>query len=88
MFTNLVTRRLCLDSKYSSSFNAGPGLNQCWVLDTTVAAADLNIGFKGRHDYIIEKSDPKGSFRFAIDLEHVFGFCEDYDKVMYHGGYF
>ena len=38
----------------------------------------------GRNDKII-------LFRFAIDLDHVFGFCEDYDKVMYgyihtHGG--
>ena len=70
-------------TKYSSNFNMGPGLNQCWVLDTTAAAADANIGFKRRHDYIIEKSNPKGTFRFAIDLEHIFGFCEDYDKVMY-----
>ena len=70
-------------AKYSSSFNAGPGLNQCWVLDTAAEAADTNLGFKTRHDYIIEKPTPKGSFRFAIDLEHVFGFCEDYDKVMY-----
>ena len=34
-------------------------------------------------DYIVKKPDAKGSFSFAIPLEHIFGFCEDYDKVMY-----
>ena len=70
-------------AKYSKCFNDGPGLNQCWKLDTSTTAADTNTGFKTRHDYIIEKSDPKGSFRFSINLEHIFGFCEDYNKVMY-----
>ena len=70
-------------TKYSSDYNAGPGLNQCWSLDTSTVAADANLGFKKRHDYIIEKTVPKGSFRFNIDLESIFGFCADYDKVMY-----
>ena len=69
--------------KYSSDYNTGPGLNECWCLDTTTTAADTNMGFKKRHDYIIEKSAPKGTFRFIIDLEAIFGFCSDYDKVMY-----
>ena len=70
-------------TKYSSDYDGGPGLNQCWCLDTSTAAADANLGYKKRHDYIIEKSTPKGSFRFNIDLESIFGFCADYDKVMY-----
>ena len=70
-------------TKYSSDFNGAPGLNQCWCMDTDTVAADANVGYKKRHDYIIEKSDPKGSFRFNIDLESIFGFCADYDKVMY-----
>ena len=70
-------------AKYSSNFNQGPALNQCWSLDTDATAAATNLGFKKRHDYVIEKSVPKGTFRFAIDLEHIFGFCEDYNKVMY-----
>ena len=70
-------------AKYSSNFNKGPGLNLCWLLDTNDKAEDANKGWKKRQDYIIEKSVPIGSFRFAVDLEHVFGFCEDYDKVMY-----
>ena len=40
-------------------------------------------GFGRRKDYIIAKSDPHGSFSFAIELENMFGFCEDYDKVVY-----
>ena len=36
-----------------------------------------------RKEYIIENSDPHGSFSFAIELENMFGFCEDYDKVVY-----
>ena len=71
-------------AKYSTNFNAGPALNQCWSLDTaTGTATDTNLGFKKRQDYIIEKPTTKGSFRFAIDLEHLFGFCEDYQKVQY-----
>ena len=70
-------------AKYSSDFNKGPGLNQCWSLDTTDNAEAANKGFTKRRDYIIEKPDPKGSFRFAIGLDHIFGFCEDYDKIMY-----
>ena len=71
-------------AKYPANFNQGPALNQCWSLDTgTGTAADTNLGFKKRHDYLIEKPTPKGTFRFAIDLEHLFGFCEDYQKVLY-----
>ena len=29
-------------TKYSSNFNAGQGLNQCWRIDTTATAADGN----------------------------------------------
>ena len=67
-------------SKYSKSI-----LNQCWTLDTGAGVASItaNDGFTNRHNYIIKTSTPKGSFRFCIPLDHVFGFCEDYDKIMY-----
>ena len=39
--------------------------------------------FARRRQYIILKSKPVGSFSFIIDLERVFGFVEDYDKVTY-----
>ena len=70
-------------AKYSSNFNAGPGLNQCWSIDTMATAVDGNEGFKRRVAYVLEKHAPRGSFRFAIPLKHAFGFCDDYLKVIY-----
>ena len=71
--------------KYPDDFSKSKGLNQLWYKDTTnTAVLDENYGFKIRHDYIITKSQPRGSFSFRIPLKHIFGFCEDYDKVV-HG---
>ena len=70
--------------KYPDDFSKSKGLNQLWYKDTTnTAVLDDNNGFKIRHDYIIVKSQPRGSFSFRIPLKHIFGFCEDYDKVVY-----
>ena len=33
--------------------------------------------------YVINNSDPKGTFSFRIPLKHTFGFCVDYGKVVY-----
>ena len=70
--------------KYPDDFSKSKGLNQLWYKDTTSTAvlAD-NVGFKIRHDYIITNSQPRGSFSFRIPLKHIFGFCGDYDKVVY-----
>ena len=70
--------------KYPDDFSKSKGLNQLWYKDTTDTAvlAD-NHGFKTRHDYIITISRPRGTFSFRIPLKHIFGFCEDYDKVVY-----
>ena len=70
--------------KYPDDFSKSKGLNQLWYKDTTGTAvlAD-NLGFKIRHDYIITNSQPRGSFSFRIPLKHIFGFCGDYDKVVY-----
>ena len=70
--------------KYPDDFSKSKGFNQLWYKDTTDTAvlAD-NIGFKIRHDYIITNSRPRGSFSFRIPLKHIFGFCADYDKVVY-----
>ena len=69
--------------KYPDDFAKSKGLNQLWYKDTTDEAnLDENVGFKIRHDYIINnRFNPKGSFSFRIPLKHIFGFCEDYDKV-------
>ena len=70
--------------KYPDDFSKSKGLNQLWYKDTTDTAvlAD-NAGFKIRHDYIIVNAQRKGSFSFRIPLKHIFGFCGDYDKVVY-----
>ena len=70
--------------KYPDDFSKSKGLNQLWYKDTsTYANKNNSIGFKIRQEYIIRNSDPKGSFSFKILLKHIFGFCEDYDKVVY-----
>ena len=69
--------------KYSDDFERSQGLNMCWIKDTSTTAAFTNEGFATRQNYIIEKPDPKGSFSFVVPLAHIFGFCEDYDKIVY-----
>ena len=68
---------------YPDDFGKSEGLNQCWLKDTTDSAAATNLGFKIRHDYIVKMSDPKGTFSFRVPLKHIFGFAEDYDKIVY-----
>ena len=69
--------------KYPDDFSKSKGLNQLWYKDTTLAANDDNVGFRIRRDYIIKYSNPKGTFSFKIPLKHIFGFCDDYDKIVY-----
>ena len=69
--------------KYPDDFKKSKGLNQLWYKDTTAAAADANTGWNVRRQYIIVNSDPRGTFSFKIPPKHIFGFCEDYDKVVY-----
>ena len=77
--------------KYPDDFSKSKGLNQLWYKDTNDTAnlegGNANIGFKVRHNYIFGVVDgdvnPIGTFSFRIPLKHIFGFCEDYDKVVY-----
>ena len=79
--------------KYPDDFSKSKGLNQLWYKDTKNTTvmdpnnANFNAGFKVRHDYIFGTADnevnPVGSFSFRIPLKYIFGFCEDYDKVVY-----
>ena len=69
--------------KYPDDFSKSKGLNQLWYKDTTRNANNNNNGFKIRRDYIIVNTDPIGTFSFKIPLKHIFGFCEDYDKIVY-----
>ena len=73
--------------KYPDDFSKSKGLNQLWYKDTTNVANNDNTGFKIRRTYIFGEpgavNNPVGSFSFRIPLKHIFGFCEDYDKVVY-----
>ena len=71
--------------KYPDDFSKSKGLNQLWYKDTNINAtidANGNAGFGVRRHYIFD-SDPVGTFSFRIPLKHIFGFCEDYDKIVY-----
>ena len=70
--------------KYPDDFTKSQGLNQLWIPDTN-NDADLvnNLGYKKRHQHIILRPDPKGTFSFKIPLKHFLGFCEDYKKILY-----
>ena len=71
--------------KYPDDFSKSKGLNQLWYKDTNINATignNGNSGFAvGRH-YIFD-SNPVGTFSFRIPLKHIFGFCGDYDKIVY-----
>ena len=69
--------------KYPDDFSKSEGLNQLWYKDTTLNAEAANAGWEVRRYQIISNSDPRGTFSFKIPLKHIFGFCEDYDKVVY-----
>ena len=71
--------------KYPDDFSKSKGLNQLWYKDTNTNATignNGNAGFSVRRHYIFS-SDPVGTFSFKIPLKHIFGFCEDYDKIVY-----
>ena len=70
--------------KYPDDFSKSQGLNQLWYKDTsTTANINDNTGFAVRQAYIIQSPDPKGTFSFRVPLKHIFGFCEDYTKIIY-----
>ena len=69
--------------KYPDDFSKSKGLNQLWYKDTTLNADNNNTGFNVRRNHIIVNADPVGTFSFKIPLKHIFGFCEDYDKIVY-----
>ena len=70
--------------KYRDDFSKSQGLNQLWYKDTTTES-DLarNTGFNVRKQCLIDSPDPKGTFSFRVPLKHIFGFCEDYNKILY-----
>ena len=70
--------------KFPDDFQKSIALKQLWMKDShTTAHLQKNIGFASRQVYIIQKPDPKGAFSFRVPLKHIFGFCDDYEKVVY-----
>ena len=61
----------------------GCGLVQDWYPDTITTATAINTGFAVRHNHLIQKPNPKGSFQCAIPMRHIFGIVDDYSKVTY-----
>ncbi|XP_065667678.1 uncharacterized protein LOC136087972 [Hydra vulgaris] len=70
--------------QYSNNFQVSKGLNQLWYkgFSTTASLTD-NVGFAIRQGVIIQKPTTKGAFSFRIPLNHIFGFCNDYDKSVF-----
>ena len=69
--------------KYTEDFGRSKGLNQSWYKDSSNAPNPQNLGFWNRHNHIFNNSNVNGAFSLRIPLKHIFGFCEDYDKVVY-----
>ena len=70
--------------KYPDDFSKAQGLNQMWYKDTATTAVKAdNNGFAARHAHLIQSPTVKGTFSFRIPMKHIFGFCEDYDKIVY-----
>jgi len=70
--------------KYPDDCQKSKGLNQLRMKDShTTAHLQNNTGFGVRQQYVIQKPDPKCTFSFRVSLKHIFGFCDDYQKVVY-----
>ena len=66
------------------TFSKAQGLSQLWYKDTATTAVKAdNNGFAARHAYLIQSPTVKGTFSFRVPMKHIFGFCEDYDKIVY-----
>ena len=70
-------------ASYLTTYTKGCGLAQGWYPDTKTTAADGNVVFTIRQKYLVQKPDPKGSFRCTIPMKHIFDFMDDYSKVTY-----
>ena len=54
-----------------------------WYKDTATTAVKAdNNGFAARHA-LIQSPTVKGTFSFRNPVKQIFGFCENYDKIVY-----
>ena len=64
--------------------NFKQGLIECWSPDSSADIADTNLGFKERRMLVTgSEPTPIGSFRFSVPLKRIFGFADDYGKIVY-----
>jgi len=68
---------------YGDDFSKAEGLSMCWQKDTTTDVASANLRWEARRKMIITKPNPVGTFSFCMPLKHLFGFSDDYTKVIY-----
>ena len=74
--------------KYPDDFSQAQDLNQLWYKDTaTTAVKANNNGFSARHAYLIQSPTVIGTISCRIPMTHIFGFCQDYDKIVYGSKY-
>lgn len=60
------------------------GLNEMWAKDSgATASLTTNTGFTTRQSWIVQSPQEKGRFQVQIPLKEIFGFAEDYTKVIY-----
>ena len=73
--------------RYPDDFSKSKGLMQCWFKDSGDGGVlDGNTGRTTRKEFLFNlqyDNENNGCFSFCIPLKHIFGFCDDYDKVMY-----
>ena len=70
--------------KYPDDFSKAQGLNQLRYKDTATTAVKAdNNGFAARHAYLIQSPTVKGTFSFRFPMKYIFGFCENYDQIVY-----
>lgn len=82
---NNLGRATTMKSLITYPSNYSEGMNFFWHLDTPSPddKPQNGEGFKQRGQYIIQQSNPTGKFSAMVPLSHIFGFCENYDKVIY-----
>ena len=72
--------------RYPDDFSKSKGLMQCWFKDSSTGDNTVNnVGRVERKKLFSHNVDMehRAKFSFCIPLKHIFGFCDDYDKVMY-----
>ena len=70
--------------KYPDDISKAQGLHQLWYKNTEIMQLKLII-MDLLHGLHISSNHQtvKGTLSFRIPLKYIFGFCEDYDKIVY-----